>query len=241
MNIITMLHFGSFLANVWLIIYVMSKSPEARLNRLCALLVATVAFLSLCYGLAGMESTADKALFFINVGSIGWCFVPVASLWCCLALSNYDHFLDSKAFLLGSLVLPVFFIYQQMAGNMMNGVADVSWGWVAIWSQSVYSYLYLAYVVTVTLICSYAVIRYVLKVKASYLKKRGTQVIITGYIALAVALTTRILNQQGFLIVPQISDVMRNFWGRHGDGGLQVPVNDYKSGCRIRRNSRHYE
>ncbi len=73
--------------------------------------------------------------------------------------------------------------------------------------------LYLAYVVILTLICSYVVIRYVLKVKASYLKKRGIQVIITGLIALAVALTTRILYQQGVLTIPQISDVICVIFG----------------------------
>ncbi len=224
MNIVTMLHFGSFLADVWLIIYVMSKSPEARLNRLCAFVVAAFAFWSLCYGLAGMASTADKALFFINVGSIGWCFVPVAGLWCCLALSNQDRFLDSKAFLLGSLVFPVFFIYQQQSGNLITGVNDVSWGWVAIWSQSVYSYLYLAYAVISVMISSYAVIRYVLKVKASYLKKRGIQLIVTGYITMGLALIARILSQQGIFTIPQISDVICVIFGV----GMVMAVSRYR-------------
>jgi PAS domain S-box-containing protein len=213
MNIVTMLHFGGFLVDVWLIIYVMSKNPGALPNRLCAFLIAAFAFWSLSYGLAGMAGTAEKAVFFINVGSIGSCLVPVVGLWCCLAITNQGHLLDRKVFLLGSLTLPVFFIYQQMSGNLMTGVSDISWGWVANWSQSVYSNLFLAYVVILALICSYVVIRYVLKVKASYLKKRGTQVIITGLIALAVALTTRILYQQGVSTIPQISDVICIIFG----------------------------
>ncbi|MGA9049337.1 MAG: HD domain-containing phosphohydrolase [Dehalococcoidia bacterium] len=208
MNIITMLHFGAFLADVWLITYVMSINPGARLNRLCALLVATFAFWSLCYGLAGMASTVDKALFFINVSSIGYCFAPIAGLWCILAISNQDNLLDSKVFLLGSLVLPVFFIYQQMTGTLMTGVAYISWGWVALWSRSIYAYLFLAYVVISTLIGSYAVTRYVFQVKASYLKKRGILVIITGFIALAVAVITRILYQLGIFTIPQVADVI---------------------------------
>jgi PAS domain S-box-containing protein len=139
--------------------------------------------------------------------------VPVAGLWCCLAITNQDHLLDSKAFLPGSLVLPVFFIYLQMSGNLMTGVSDLNWGWVANWSRSVYAYLYLAYVVILTLICCYIVIRYILKVKASYLKKRGTQVLITGLIALTVSLTTRILYQQGIFTIPQISDVICVIFG----------------------------
>ncbi|MGA2367855.1 MAG: PAS domain S-box protein, partial [Dehalococcoidia bacterium] len=224
MNIVTMLHFGGFLVDVWLIIYVMSRSPDAKLNRLCALLVATFAFLSLCYGLAGMESTTDKALFFINVGSISWCFVPIVGLWCCLAIANQGHFLDSKAFVFGSLVLPVFFIYQQMSGNLINGVADASWGWVAMWSQSIYSSLYLAYVVILTLICTYVVIRYVIKVKTSYLQKRGNLVLVTGYVTLVVALTTRVLNQYGILTIPQISDVFGVIFGV----GMVMAVSRYR-------------
>ena len=102
MNIVTMLHFGGFLVDVWLIIYVMSKNPGALPNRLCAFLIAAFAFWSLSYGLAGMAGTAEKAVFFINVGSIGSCLVPVVGLWCCLAITNQGHLLDRKVFLLGS-------------------------------------------------------------------------------------------------------------------------------------------
>src|SRR5208283_3239389 len=96
----------------------------------------------------------------------------------------------------------------QMTGTLMTGVAYLNWGWVALWSRSVYAYLFLAYVVILTLIGSYAVTRYVFQVKASYLKKRGILVIITGFIALAVAVTTRILYQLDIFAIPQVADVI---------------------------------
>ncbi len=224
MNVITVMHFVSFLVYVWLIIYVMSKNPQVRLNLICAFLLILFAFWSLCYGLAGMAATAEHAMLFLNISSISLCFIPVAGLWFCLAITNQDRFIDNKAIMLASLVLPVFFIYQQMTGNLLTRVEDASWGWAAIWSKSIYSYLYLAYVVLVIFVSIFVNTLYVTKVKAQYLKKRGTIVFITGILALTVGLSIRVLNLQGIATLPQVSDVVCLIFGF----GVVQAVSRYK-------------
>jgi hypothetical protein len=155
MNTITLSHFFSYIADILLIVFVVGKNPGARTNHLCALLIMTFSVWSLCYGLANMAHTSDEAMYFINAGAIGWSIFPIAAIWFYLALTNRNGILHNKAAIILSIVIPVFFLYQQWTGEMIDTVARTHWGWAAIWSHTIYSYLYVAYVILSISVCAY--------------------------------------------------------------------------------------
>jgi|GEM_PF-6589597 len=54
MNYISILHFASLIVDILLLVYVLRKKPWQHLNRLCAMLIISMAIVSLSYGLVPM-------------------------------------------------------------------------------------------------------------------------------------------------------------------------------------------
>ena len=213
MNTITLSHFLSYIADILLIIVVISKNPNARTNHLCAFLIMTFSVWSLCYGLASMAHSSQEAMYFFNAGAIGWSIFPVAAVWFYLSLTNRDAMLKHKAAPYISALIPVFFLYLQWTGNMNNSISNTYWGWTAIWSRSIFSYMYLAYVIAAIIICSYAVIQYGRHAQTRGQKKQARLLLITGFIAVVMGLGTGVLCQVlDKPYVPQATDVLVMIW-----------------------------
>jgi PAS domain S-box-containing protein/putative nucleotidyltransferase with HDIG domain len=213
MNTITLSHFFSYIADILLIIFVIGKNPGARTNHLCAFLIMTFSVWSLCYGLANMAHSGEEALYFFNAGAVGWSVFPIAALWFYLALTNRDRLLKNKASLIISVLIPVFFLYHQWTGNMINATASTHWGWAAIWSHSIYSYLYLAYTILAISICAYSVIQYGRQAQTIGQRKQARLLLITGAIAVTLGMGTGVVYQ--FLeiqYIPQAVDVLVMVW-----------------------------
>ncbi|MGA9048695.1 MAG: histidine kinase N-terminal 7TM domain-containing protein [Dehalococcoidia bacterium] len=128
MNIISILHFSSFITNLLLITLVLSRKSQSLLNHICAFLIATFAFWSLFSGLYTMAGTSEEATLLLNISSIGWCFAPVASLWFYLALAGREKVLKNKAFLAVTTLIAVSFIYEQWSGSMISDNIQAAWG-----------------------------------------------------------------------------------------------------------------
>lgn len=213
MNTITLSHFFSYIADILLIIVVVGKNPGAKTNHLCAFLIMTFSVWSLCFGMANMAHTGQEALYFFNAGAIGWSAFPIAALWFYLTLTNRDRLLKNRAALIISVFVAGFFLYQQWMGNMVNATVNTHWGWVAIWSHSIYSYLYLAYVILVIGICAYSVLEYGRHAQTQGQKKQASLLLITGAIAVTLGLGSAVLYQLfDIQHIPQTSDVLVMIW-----------------------------
>jgi len=213
MNTISLSHFFSYIADILLIIFVIGRNPGARTNNLCALLIMTFSVWSLCYGMANMAHTGNEALYFINAGAVGWCVFPVVALWFYLALTNHDRILRNKASTIISVLIPAFFLYHQWTGNMLNATVRTHWGWAVIWSHSIYSYLYLAYVIIAVSICTFSIIQYGRNAHTHGQKKQARLLITTGVVAAILGLGTGILYQLFDLqYIPQAIDALVMIW-----------------------------
>jgi PAS domain S-box-containing protein len=213
MNIISILHFSSFLVYVLLIIYVIEKGADALLNRLCAVLIATFALISFAYGLANSANSLSEALLFVNTATVGWCIGPMAGLWFYLALTHRTRIMKNRIFVVLSLLVPSLFIYLQWSGIMPLGAVRTDWGWAAIWTLSPYAWVFLAYLTAMALMCCYLVIRYLLESTSSNQRKQAWLMLITGVIAI-VPLCVGVVLFQRFEMrsIPQGPDILLMIW-----------------------------
>ena len=213
MSIITLSHFITYIVDILLIIAVISKNPGARINHLCAFLITIFSVCSLCCGMANMAHSSYEAMYFFNAGAIGLCAFPIAAIWFYLTLTNRDKILQRRAALIISVLIPTFFLISQWTGNMINNTASTYWGWVAIWSRSIFSYLYLVYVIAAVGICIYAVMQYGRNAQTDEQKKQAVMLLITGTIAAILSIGNGVLYQVfDKPLFPQITDVLIMIW-----------------------------
>ena len=213
MNIIAILHFSSFIANILLITLVLSRKPGALLNRVCALLIATFAFWSLFSGLYVTAGTSNEATLLLNISSIGWCFTPIASIWFYLALDAKERILKNRAFIAATALIAVVFIYEQWAGNMIYQNVQADWGWAGIWKLSMASYAFYTYCLLVSGISLYLIIEFGRKAKTVHQKKQAKLLITTGITALALSTITDVLFRIfDIRAVPDVADIFFMIW-----------------------------
>jgi len=225
MNTITIAHFLSYVADILLIILVVGKNPYARANHLCALLVTAFSIWSLFFGLANMAHSQEEAMYFFNVAVIGWSIFPVAALWFYLHLTQNERFLCFRGAIPVSIFIPAFFIYQQWTGNLVNSAFKTTWGWVAVWSHSVYSYIYLAYVILSLTVCMLSIVHYGLHARTRGRKKQANMLLITGCISTILALILGIFNQmRDVQHLPQASDILVLIWA----AGIVYTISRYE-------------
>lgn len=214
MNVITILHISSFIANALLIIFVLSRKPVALLNRVCALLVATFACWSIFASLHTMAATKEEAMLFLNLSSFGWCFTPVATLWFYLALNHKDHVIKNKAFIAVSTLVAAGFIFGQWSGNMMYDSVPVAWGWTSIWKMSVASFAYYIYYFVIYAVCIYQAIDFGRHSKSHHQKMQAKLLIITGTIAVLLSTMTDVVFRIfDIRAIPDVADIFFMIWG----------------------------
>lgn len=225
MNTITIAHFCSYIVDILLIIFVIGRNPSARTNHLCALLITSFSVWSLSFGLANMVHTAEEAMYFFNASMVGLSIFPVAAVWFYLSLTNHMGILKHKATLWLSLFIPAFFLFQQWTGNLITYAVKEQWGWSAIWSQSIYSYLYLAYVMICFSICTIAIIQFGRHAITHGQRKQARMLLMTGLIAVALGLANGIIFQLSDIRnIPQITDILVMIWAV----GIVYTVSWYK-------------
>ncbi|GEM_PF-486608 len=208
MNSVTILHFGSFIAYILLIALVLGRRPGYILNRVCALLMATFAYWSLFSALFTMAGTSQQAMLYINISSLGWCFMPVGCLWFCLALDSRYDVLKNRAFITLSLLTSAAFVYAQWQGQMLYMALPAEWGWTPIWNMSIAAYAYYVYYFIICCALVYLLIDFGRKARSHSQKMQARLLLITGIITMLLSTATdivfRIFDIRAF---PDISNV----------------------------------
>jgi PAS domain S-box-containing protein len=214
MNVITILHFSAFLANGLLMIYILSKNPTAFINRLCAFLISLFALWSLAFAFGNMAHSQEEVMFFLNISAIAWCSFPVVCFWFYLALTNQEKILKNKMFILVSVFIPAFFIYEQWTGNIAAQVLMVDWGWFGIWSQSIYTYLYFAYFSGLSGLCIVLIYLTGRKAETYSQRKQARILTVTGGLTFVLgALSNVICPLLGITVIPSAADILLMIWG----------------------------
>jgi PAS domain S-box-containing protein len=209
MNTIAILHFSSFLADILLIILVLSKRREALLNRLCAIFISSFAVWSLFAGLTSMSRSAEEAMFFTNISAIGWSFAPVASLCFYLALARKINILKNKALAALCIIVAIFFVYEQWTGNLLDRHVETIFGWAGVWSNSIYSYAYYTYFSITSVISIGLVAEFWKNAETRRQKKQALLLMATGVVTLVLGAVTDVLFRiLDFQVVPRGADIL---------------------------------
>jgi PAS domain S-box-containing protein len=221
---IAALHFSSFVVDILLIIYVISKDHRSRVNCLCALLIFSFAIWSFFFGLANLSNSIEEALFYFKMAGIGISAFPIAALWFYSALAHRERLLNKRAFLWISIFLMALFIYPLWTGETINSAVKTDWGWAVLWAQSTYSYCCFAYIIGCICICAVIGIRFGLSTVISHQKKQFRVTIITGGITAALGIFAGVAIQlYGYAKFPQLIDILFLIWGI----GIVIAVSRY--------------
>ncbi|OGO14610.1 MAG: hypothetical protein A2Z02_00665 [Chloroflexi bacterium RBG_16_48_7] len=209
MNYISVLHFASLIVDILLLVYVLRKKPWQNLNRLCAMLIISMAIVSLSYGLVPMADNGAAAIALVNLATIGFSAVPMIALWFTLALAKKDSILNNKVITLISIVLPLFFIFIQWTNSASIVLEETYWGTIVIWPASPFLYAYIAYCILMFSLSGFLLLDLIVKAKASRQRKQAAILLITGTVSVVLSVIDSILMYQfGMKSVPQVPDIL---------------------------------
>ncbi len=218
------IHFLAFIVYLGLIGFVLHKNPKAFLNRLCALALAPFAIWSLGFAFSHGAPSANEAMLWINVASLGWCSFPIFTLWFYLAFTKHQKVLKNRLFIAICILLASSFIYLQWTGSLINDLVRQSYGWFTIWASSMPTYFFFAYYFLFISACIPLALDFGRKTRSLREKKQARLLAITPIVVLVLgSLTDIILPELGIQAVPPIAIIFILIWG----GGLVYAITRY--------------
>ena len=194
MNILPLVHFFTFLAYFCLLLFLLWKDVKSLLNRVCAVFIGCFTLWSFALIFFFQPNTTQEtAILLDNIGSIGWISFASFYLWFTLIFTEQKRVLKNQFIYLLLFLPPLFFIYIKWTGHIVSDYILESWGWVGIWSSSIWSYLffsyYLIYVIT-AIILNY---NYAKKTKILLKQKQAQIILYTSLISLIVSTVVEVL------------------------------------------------
>ena len=152
-----LVNFSAFGIYVFLTVYILRKNPKERLNRLCAAIF--VCFATYSFGQMMLQNAVsmESVRFWDIIASLGWCSFPAFAIIFGLYLAQKDRLYKNIFIYLGLGLLTCFFIYQQIAGNLIVDYVEMPYGWNVVWARSGVSVAFSIYYVSVVLVCAYLV------------------------------------------------------------------------------------
>jgi len=226
MNILSFLHFFAFLVYLYLIIVILIKDTKSWLNRSCAAFSACLALWSFAYIFVhNLNISKDTAILFDNISSIGWASFVSFFLWFSLIFTEKKKILKTKIIYPLIFILPLLFIYKQWTGFFTADYIKRPWGWVGVWSGSIWGYSYYLYYLSFTAIGLYLILNFRRKTKEPIKKKQAGIIFVATLIPLILGtLTDVILPELNISGIPALGNVITLIWA----GGLIYAIAKYK-------------
>lgn len=194
MGVIEFLHFINAVIFLQLIFYVMYKNPKSAVNRICALLCGCFAI----WGMGAMvmndpDCMAQTVKWALRIGSVGWVGFAPAFLWFILLFTNRKGFFQKKIFYFCLFAPAAVFIYKQQSDSIVSGVVDLYYGKSYIFSNSIWPYLFFAYLGLCLIPALFLCLSYAIK-SGDRLKKKEAAILVTSAsIAVALGVTDAII------------------------------------------------
>lgn len=208
-----LVNFSAFGIYVFLTVYILRKNPKERLNRLCAAIF--VCFATYSFGQMMLQNAVsmESVRFWDIVASLGWCSFPAFAIIFGLYLAQKDRLYKNIFIYLGLGLLTCFFIYQQIAGNLIVDYVEMPYGWNVVWARSGVSVAFSIYYVSVVLVCAYLVFDAMITAENLRKKKGAKTLLITLLIALPIGfLNVSVLPSLGIYTLPQLGNVATLIW-----------------------------
>ena len=214
MNILPFLHFFAFLVYLYLIIVILIKDTKSWLNRSCAAFSACLALWSFAYIFVhNLNISKDTAILFDNISSIGWASFVSFFLWFSLIFTEKKKILKTKIIYPLIFILPLLFIYKQWTGFFTADYIKRPWGWVGVWSGSIWEYSYYLYYLSFTAIGLYLILNFGRKTKEPIKKKQAGIIFVTTLIPFILGtLTDVILPELNIVVMPTLGNVITLIW-----------------------------
>jgi diguanylate cyclase (GGDEF)-like protein/PAS domain S-box-containing protein len=193
---------------------VLWKNPKSWLNRVCAALIACFALWNFGYIFVhNLNVSKDSAMLFGNIGSIGWGSFASFALWFVLIFTEKKKILKSKLFYPFIFILPLLFIYKQWTGFLIADHIKRPWGWVGVWSGSIWPYLYYLYYLSFIAIGLYLIFNFKKKTKEIVREKQAEIIFVTGVVSLILGTFTEVvLPKLNIRTIPPLTSVTTLIW-----------------------------
>ncbi|MGM0567637.1 MAG: histidine kinase N-terminal 7TM domain-containing protein, partial [Elusimicrobiota bacterium] len=224
MNLLSLLKFFVFTIYLWLIVFVIYKSPRAKLNRICAFFIFSLALWAFSDSFVHSASSKQQALMWENLSSIGWISFPVLFLWQTLIISKKKKILNSWVFYIIIFSVPAFFVYTQWSGYLINDYVMAAYGWRSIWSDSIWPYFFYLYYASSSIISVSIYIKHKKKIEDLHTKKQLKIIFTTFIMVFVLATATDVLAPElGFQFIPPLGVVFALIWAT----GLVYAITEY--------------
>ncbi len=223
-NILPFIYFLTFLIYLWLIVFVLYKSPKAILNRVCAALIACLAIWSFGDMFFILPSVKEIVFRWVSLASLGWCSFASFGLWFFLIFTNRKKILNNKFIYFLLFFPPLVFIYKQWTGFLIYDFTKTSYGWNNIWLESIWSYLFYAYYFLFIALGLYSCVIFRIKTVNRTEKKQAGVILLSTITALALgSLTNVLLPFLNIFSIPPTASITTLIWA----AGLTYAITKY--------------
>ncbi len=226
MNILPFLHFFAFLVYSYLLIFLLWKDTKSLLNRVCAAFLACFALWSFMLIFLYIPGTLkNTAILFDNIASIGWVGLGSFFLWFALIFAEKKKVLETKLFYFLVFILPLLLIYKKWTGFLTVDYIEQSCGWVGIWSDSIWPYLFYFYYLSFTGIGLYLIYNFGRKTKEPSKINQAKIIFITALISLILSTLVEVVFPELEIVkLPSLANVITLIWA----SGLVYAIVKYK-------------
>lgn len=188
-------HFFSAITFATLGVIIIVKDPRSLLNLTCA-----AVFICLCIWSGSKTiihhpaTTLDVATLVERIGSIGWIWFTFFFLWFIWLFTRKPQIPFFKFFVVLSILVPASLNFQQLVNSrLIFEHLHRPWGWLAIWSSSIWTYLFFAYN-SGSLIVGIILIYMAMKKSDNPLfKQQSALMIITGSLSMAAGMIVNVV------------------------------------------------
>jgi len=206
-------------------VYILFKDSKARLNRIAAFLLLSLAVWSFCDAfLHRTVSTAD-AMFWEDLSSLGWISFASFNLWFNVIFTGNEKLFKKWFIFPFFFALPVLLIYQQWHGFLISTFIRQAYGWSYTWSNSPWSYLFRIYYTTFLIIGLYLCHKFRKNTRTFYQKKQSETIFTATFISFILGSITNVLMTELHVFsIPPLAPMLTLIWG----GGIVYAITKYK-------------
>ena len=194
MNTLPFLHFLTFFIYSGIFFYLLKADLESRLNRVLAAFIGCFALWSFSSIIIFQPNIVEStAILMDRIASLGWISLNSLYLWFALLFAEKKKALKTNFIYFIFFVPPPIFIYKIWTGFLVSGYSEQSWGWVRIWSDSIWSYSFFLYLLSFSSVGLYLIYDFGKKTKVPLKQKQARVIFYTSLISLIIGIITDIL------------------------------------------------
>ena len=216
MNFFPLASFFAFAINLPIALYVLLHDYKSTLNKVFFCLCLVTAMWAFSFTFLYLAPTKEDAWFWYRLSSVGWCFLPILFFTFILVLAGKEKIVQSFAYLITVVLLPLVFIYKVFTGIVLVDDFEMMWfGWQEVitenkgfWYWSCIAYYF------VFMLAGSAIVVHMRFFARLNRKRRQAHILMVTAVPIIVAglSTNLILPALDVHYVPQVAHIMSVFW-----------------------------